>query len=208
MGAGCTTGAEAACPTLEDDEKKAWDDLEVLSNRFSRAATALRQRTAPPPPRGVVSPEQTAFNNAKTELLNFKRANAAVLNRVLKKWGRKNDIMGKPFKAHNGYLNFYEKFDDDSQRQNAYLPAFSYGGMPSYSYQAPQELAYQTGVASDSSDYAMMMALTLGVFVMICVLCFVLNMVMAAGGFIFGQRQSSMLRQTKYRSNMVDHAEV
>eukprot|EP00484_Ammonia_sp_Unknown_P023613 CAMPEP_0197028660 /NCGR_PEP_ID=MMETSP1384-20130603/8293_1 /TAXON_ID=29189 /ORGANISM="Ammonia sp." /LENGTH=172 /DNA_ID=CAMNT_0042457693 /DNA_START=23 /DNA_END=541 /DNA_ORIENTATION=+ len=94
---------------------------------------------------------------------------------------------------------------DDIDAQSAYIPEFSYSA-PSYYYRAPTALGYESGAAS--TDYVMIMALIFTAFLMICLLCFVVNMVMAAGCFIWAQRQSSKLGQTKYRSNMVEHEEV
>eukprot|EP00484_Ammonia_sp_Unknown_P018935 CAMPEP_0197027238 /NCGR_PEP_ID=MMETSP1384-20130603/7189_1 /TAXON_ID=29189 /ORGANISM="Ammonia sp." /LENGTH=218 /DNA_ID=CAMNT_0042456051 /DNA_START=24 /DNA_END=680 /DNA_ORIENTATION=+ len=108
---------------------------------------------------------------------------------------------------------YYDMLQSQSQQsmiagdyQNAYLPATAYqSGASSYVYSAQPALAYQSGAAS--TDYAMVMALSLGMFMMICVLCFVVNAVIAAGCFVFGQSQSSKPRQDiKYR--VVDHEEV
>jgi hypothetical protein len=113
-------------------------------------------------------------------------------------------LHGTYYTGHAMDDNLYA--DDLSGAQSAYIPAFSYSP-PSYGYPMQPALGYPAGAASSSTDYAMVMAMAVGVFMMICVLCFVVSTVMAAGCFVFGQRQSSHSRQgAKYR--VVDHEEV
>eukprot|EP00484_Ammonia_sp_Unknown_P024880 CAMPEP_0197037592 /NCGR_PEP_ID=MMETSP1384-20130603/14760_1 /TAXON_ID=29189 /ORGANISM="Ammonia sp." /LENGTH=228 /DNA_ID=CAMNT_0042467913 /DNA_START=171 /DNA_END=857 /DNA_ORIENTATION=- len=98
------------------------------------------------------------------------------------------------FARRGAYNGFYGDIDD----QRAYLPGYAYGGplsggATSDSYGA--SLAYSSSAAS--TDYAMILATSLAVFLMICIVCFAVNMVTAAGCYVLGRRSAAKVKQAR-----------
>mmetsp|Transcript_58509 Transcript_58509/g.93014 ORF Transcript_58509/g.93014 Transcript_58509/m.93014 type:complete len:190 (-) Transcript_58509:188-757(-) len=188
----------AALPKYEQLKEPKEESAKDVSDAISKRMKLLQKDKKQETPEGL-------YLTYLSFLLRGEKKNAEQFYKMNKKAIDKHMGAG----AHSYAYNPYE-IDEDVQSQNGYIPAFSYGALPGsaplgYSYGAQPAFAYQSGAAS--TDYAMMMVLALGVFMMICVLCFVVNAVMAAGCFVFGQRQSSNAQQgVKYR--VVDHEEV
>jgi len=104
-------------------------------------------------------------------------------------------------KARREYVDILEA--DDAQTAYSYVPQ-------SYFYDAQPAVVlpytYQSG--TDSTDHAVTMALALGIFMIICALCFVVHVVVAAAScFVFGQWQSSK-QQHGLKYQAVDREQV
>mmetsp|Transcript_20243 Transcript_20243/g.32161 ORF Transcript_20243/g.32161 Transcript_20243/m.32161 type:complete len:235 (+) Transcript_20243:38-742(+) len=100
-----------------------------------------------------------------------------------------------------------QQYYDELDSQSSLLPVYSYQGAAS-PYQAQSALAYQQpGTASQSTDYALVLAMCVGLVLIVYLICCLVSTVMAAGCYLYGQTESNKQQSlAKYR-RVIQHDE-
>mmetsp|Transcript_63969 Transcript_63969/g.101821 ORF Transcript_63969/g.101821 Transcript_63969/m.101821 type:complete len:217 (+) Transcript_63969:121-771(+) len=100
--------------------------------------------------------------------------------------------------AHQSIYDEYRDYDlVDAQGQALYVPGYTNG----YSYYAPPALGSSSGAGS--TDFAMIMAIGLAAFVLVCLVCLMISVVIGAGCFLYNQRAKQVVKYQALRDEQV-----